>query len=383
MLSPARHRRDVTREDADLFPFRSGSVRIEVMNKKTRTTARRWIFAGFLVFASCGLSNAQSVEEAYVAFMGDAGSGNRPQARVRDRLLDRSRNGLLDYVFTIGDNVYESGDADEIDEKYFFVYARLLLEGVRFHSALGNHDVEDCYASGARPLPRDSSAYVGCDVAAQLDPANWFGYVDQARYYSVRSGEDPALFEVFVLDSNTLPTGQSKLDEDENDTAQVEWLRGALAASSAQWKIVVTHHPMHTPTAASWFLNPFSFFTGHDRDEGLDFLEPIFVEYGVDVVFQGHNHFYARLEPRQGVRYFVSGGGGKDTYKFDSEPGYVVDREDQGDFNHFVHVRMTRDRFEYCVVDDSGTVRAAGSFAKGDDSDTLVGRGQCSFGPGR
>ena len=97
-----------TREDLDLFPFRSRSVRIEVMNRKTRTTARRWILTGFLVFASCGLSSAQSGEEAFVAFMGDAGSGNRPQARVRDRLLDRSRNDLLDYVFTLGDNVYET-----------------------------------------------------------------------------------------------------------------------------------------------------------------------------------------------------------------------------------------------------------------------------------
>ena len=58
-------------------------------------------------------------------------------------------------------------------------------------------------------------------------------------------------------------------------------------------------------------------------------------------------------------------------------------REDQGEFNHFVHVRLTRDRFEYCVVDDSGSVRDAGSFAKGDDRDTPVGRGQCSFGQGR
>ena len=343
----------------------------------------RWIFATILLFTCSGFLQAQSGDEAYIAFIGDAGSGDRPQARVRDRLLDRSRNGLLDYVFLLGDNVYENGEADEIDDKYFFVYARLLLEGVRFHSALGNHDVAECDASGARPLPRDATAYTGCDVTAQLDPENWFGYVDRARYYSVRSSEASPLFEVFVLDSNTLPTKQTKLEDDETDTAQVDWLKGALAASTAHWKIVVTHHPIHTPTASSWFLNPFSYFTGHDRDEGLDDLEPVFTEYGVDAVFQGHNHFYARLEPREGIRYFVSGGGGKDPYKFEPDPGYVVDREDQGDFNHFVHVRMTRDRFEYCVVDDSGSVRDAGSFAKGDDNDTTVGRGQCSFGPGR
>ena len=188
-----------TREDLDLFPFRSRSVRIEVMNRKTRTTARRWILTGFLVFASCGLSSAQSGEEAFVAFMGDAGSGNRPQARVRDRLLDRSRNDPARLrVHPRRQRLRKRRRGRDRRKVLLRLCAAAPRGGPASHSALGNHDVQDCFASGARPLPRDSSAYVGCDVAAQLDPANWFGYVDQARYYSVRSGEDPALFEVFV-----------------------------------------------------------------------------------------------------------------------------------------------------------------------------------------
>jgi hypothetical protein len=40
-------------------------------------------------------------------------------------------------------------------------------------------------------------------------------------------------------------------------------------------------------------------------------LEPIFVKYGVQVVFAGHEHFYERIKPQQGIHHFVSGAAGK------------------------------------------------------------------------
>ncbi len=40
-------------------------------------------------------------------------------------------------------------------------------------------------------------------------------------------------------------------------------------------------------------------------------LEPLFVRYGVNVVFSGHDHVYERLKPQKGVYYFVEGAGGQ------------------------------------------------------------------------
>jgi hypothetical protein len=40
-------------------------------------------------------------------------------------------------------------------------------------------------------------------------------------------------------------------------------------------------------------------------------LEPLFVKYGVDVVFSGHEHFYQRMKPQKGINYFVSGAAGE------------------------------------------------------------------------
>ena len=40
-------------------------------------------------------------------------------------------------------------------------------------------------------------------------------------------------------------------------------------------------------------------------------LEPLFVKNDVSVVFAGHDHFYERIKPQQGIVYFVTGSGGK------------------------------------------------------------------------
>jgi hypothetical protein len=84
------------------------------------------------------------------------------------------------------------------------------------------------------------------------------------------------------------------------------------------------------------------------------------------VVLAGHNHFYARMVPQDGIRYFVSGGGGRSAYEFKDQPGYVAAG---GGFYHFLYVRLTRDRFEYYAIDRDGRSRDAGWWAKGDAAD--------------
>jgi 3',5'-cyclic AMP phosphodiesterase CpdA len=180
------------------------------------------------------------------------------------------------------------------------------------------------------------------------------------------------LVDVFVLDTNTLSTSQTLLKRD-RDTAQLEWLEASLQESDAVWKIVTMHHPMHSPRASGWF-------SGHDRERRLaEELEPILTSHGVDVVFAGHNHFYARMVPQRGIRYFVAGGGGRGVYRYREAEGYVISEPDRGKFHHFVHVRVTPDRFEYCTVDSEGTLRDGGWFRKGEPTDQPLPEGGCPF----
>lgn len=177
-----------------------------------------------------------------------------------------------------------------------------------------------------------------------------------------RSGEPP-LVEVFVLDSNTLGAERTKLTHG-TDRPQLRWLAEALQHSDARWKVVAMHHPAYAPKRCRWFR-----FGCRREDEALRAaLEPIFRENGVDVVFPARQHLYARLRPRRGIRYFVTGAGGKRPDSF-HEDEHAAPREDRGSFNHFVYVRATEDRFGYCVADANGNLRDGGSFTRGDAAD--------------
>ena len=307
--------------------------------------------------------------EARLAFLGDSGSGDARQRRVRDQLLKY----LPRQVFLLGDNVYSAGQKAYFAARFEQMYEPLMSRAVEFHAALGNHDVLLCGLAEARgPLSPRADAYRirdrGCDVDDQVADAA-FGYRDRRRYYSIVSDPRP-LVEVFVLDSNTLGISDTKLWPSGDDWAQVAWLDTALASSRARWKVVTLHHPPHSPQAEGRVFKVRNWewkFGGRMRESRLDNqLAPMLQKRGVDVVFAGHNHFYARMVPQGGIRYFVTGGGGRPPYRFEPGPGYVAAG---GAFNHFVYVRATETAFEYYVIDDQGRSRDAGWFAKGDKAD--------------
>ena len=302
--------------------------------------------------------------------MGDTGTGGPDQKAVAAQIMAWRPT----QVFLLGDNLYDRGSRKFIASRYDDIYAQLMKAGVPFHAALGNHDVLWCEVPQVDPIPDDAKAYVSgllpCDVKYQLTHAS-FGYVGGRRYYSVKTDDSAhPLVEVFVLDSNTLRTSQTKVGLLREDSAQLKWLDEALAASTARWKVVTLHHPPQSPSTPVkyWWFIPRG--GGRAREWQLDQqIGPILRRRGVDAVFAGHNHFYARLVPQDGIRYFVSGGGGRETYPFADAPGYVASG---GDFHHFIYVRITETSFEYYAVDASGRSRDAGIFTKGSVVDAAV-----------
>jgi 3',5'-cyclic AMP phosphodiesterase CpdA len=81
---------------------------------------------------------------------------------------------------------------------------------------------------------------------------------------------------------------------------QFQWLENELKASSSDWKIAVFHEPIYSSGGM------------HGSDLSLrKVLEPFFVKYNVSVAFSGHDHFYERVKPQQGIAYFVVGSGGE------------------------------------------------------------------------
>jgi hypothetical protein len=84
------------------------------------------------------------------------------------------------------------------------------------------------------------------------------------------------------------------------DQRQIQWLESELKNSGSDWKICFFHHPLYSSGGR------------HGPDTELrKVVEPVFIKYGVDVAFMGHEHFYERFKPQQGIYYFITGAGGK------------------------------------------------------------------------
>jgi len=193
------------------------------------------------------------------AVIGDTGTGTSKQHQLGDILLQSRQAFPYEFVLMMGDNLYGGEKPADYKAKFQDVYQELLNQKVKFYAALGNHD----------------------------DPAQRF-YADfnmeGKEYYRFTSGN--ASF--YAMNSNYM------------DKKQVDWLNSELAKDTSEWKIAFCHHP------------PYSSGGKHGSDSELrDVVEPIFLKYGVNVVFTGHDHFYERIKPQKGIYYFVSGAGGK------------------------------------------------------------------------
>jgi hypothetical protein len=96
-------------------------------------------------------------------------------------------------------------------------------------------------------------------------------------------------------------------------STQYNWLVADLAASTKTWKFVVLHEP-------GWSAGG-----GHANNTTVqNDLQPLFVQYGVSIVFGGHNHYYARASVN-GVTHLTVGGGGAPLYTpVSGQPSIVV-----------------------------------------------------------
>jgi predicted phosphodiesterase len=199
--------------------------------------------------------------------IGDSGTGGREQLAVAKRIGEVYKIFPFEFAIMVGDNMYGSEGADDFRRKFEEPYKPLLDAGVKFYAALGNHD----------------------------DPTQRFYKhfnMNGERYYTFKApkpGIDLAGgVRFFALDSNYM------------SQEQLLWLEKEMKASGSEWKIPFFHHPLYSSGER------------HGSDEALrDQLEPLFVKYGVDVVFAGHEHFYERLKPQKGITYFVNGSSAK------------------------------------------------------------------------
>jgi hypothetical protein len=194
------------------------------------------------------------------AAIGDMGTGDKPEYETSEQMNEQRKNFPFDFVLALGDNLYGGHSSSDFEKKFASPYKPLLDAGVKFYAALGNHD----------------------DASERFyKPFNMNG----ANYYSFKKGN----VHFFALDSNYM------------DPKQLDWLQKQLeGAGSNEWKICFFHHPLYSSARKH----------GPATDLRL-LLEPLFVKYGVNVVFAGHEHVYERILPQKGIYYFTEGSSGQ------------------------------------------------------------------------
>jgi hypothetical protein len=218
-----------------------------------------------------------------LAVVGDFGTSGTGAAAVAACVSTQAVDALL----TVGDNIYAYGCAREYDPYWFGPYAELMARAPTF-PALGNHDQ---YVGNGRWLPHFFRLPTN-------GPPGWL-----ERVYSKDVGDA----HVVVLDTNPFELGDAPAVE-----AITAWLTNDLEqAQGALWRIVLLHHPPRTSTG------------GHAESLAVQALsEPLFARYRVDLVLQGHNHWYERLNPIDGVQYVTTGAGGRSLNALVEQPSY-------------------------------------------------------------
>ena len=122
-------------------------------------------------------------------------------------------------------------------------------------------------------------------------------------------------------------------------SAQYNWLQADLAASIKSWKFVVIHEP-------GWSAGG-----GHANNTTVqNDLQPLFVQYGVSILFAGHNHYYARASVN-GITHLTLGGGGAPQFTpVSGQPNIVVTSKSYS----FGEFSISGNTLTAKVVDDSG-----------------------------
>ena len=203
---------------------------------------------------------------------------------VVKRVSDLSWENRPNFVCVAGDLV-TTGTNKSHWTHHFFPHMQPLISRIPLFPVLGNHEQNSHFYYDYMNLP------------------------DPEYYYSYRYGDA----DFFVLDSEK-PMGPT--------SEQYTWLKKQLQNSDARWKFVIHHRPAYSSDSNDYgntYLGPTTL-----GDLNVRQIVPLYEEYGVDIVFNGHIHAYERTFPirageaveNNGVVYITTGGGGGDTESF-------------------------------------------------------------------
>lgn len=243
--------------------------------------------------------------------IGDSGTGGDDEREEHEGEAIEVREGMEAYIagngepvdvfLMLGDNAYDIGSDYNYQQAVFEVYPELLKQ-VSVWPVIGNHEMGIGLLNGVVPyagfsMSSDPDSWIdGAEAEPQTAPhLNIFtmptggeaGGVSSGteQYYSFNYGN----VHIVGLDSQV-----AARDEGQRNTMR-EWLIDDLSSNTSDWTVVMFHHPPYSKGANhdSDDVEKFGGFDMPQRDMREEFV-PVFDEYGVDLVYNGHSHSYER-----------------------------------------------------------------------------------------
>ena len=224
------------------------------------------------------------------------GGDNRPwsdtivQPAVWTTIVQQMAAENLDLSLSVGDMIYGTfyDSLAQNIAKYdgFFSATSPLTSSVPLYPAVGNHE-SIATASNRVGYEQEFTLPVnnGADAATYGE-----------EYYSFVNGDTR-----FISLCTELP-GQEGLITGN----QQAWLGQVLAANTSKWAVVFMHRPLF---AGVHLTDPWMNTGNAAGQQNRWELHNLFRQCGVDVVFEGHEHFYHH-HVEDGVQYVITGGGG-------------------------------------------------------------------------
>jgi len=178
-----------------------------------------------------------------------------------------------------------TGDSDTYgDWQKLFDIRKKLFQDSAFYPTMGNHDNDDDGRNFQRYFSLPRTPLTGAGDYPANDAGN---HDDTELFYSF---DFQGVHFIAVNTEFTMDPGSDQhtfIDED------------------------LSKHPC-TPKIAFYHIPTFTYGEKDDSQYLIDNLHPLFVKHGLDIVFQGHDHNYQRMETdaTDGTLYIVTGGGG-------------------------------------------------------------------------
>jgi len=253
----------------------------------------------FIIVVGLAVTAVFAADDFTFVVLGDRTGGH--VEGIYGQVIEKSLGENADFYVTVGDQIEGyTGDADAVNAEWDEYFGIVEAVPVDLYILPGNHDIWD-------------------DQSEEI----WLERLDTEPNY----GFDYESVHFVMLDTSRWETSDSLPDE------YYEWLEADLAAHADDRLVFVFYHkPLWYNTLADGEPDP---------------LHDLFIEYGVDGVFNGHFHTYGAAA-YDGVTYTMVGSSGGAIHG---------DAVYNGQFYHYCVVDVKDDTFEFTVVPLEGDER--------------------------